>query len=248
MSTTPSTPEEDDSLIDSLGDTVDVLLSEENPPEPEDKWERRQRLMDSWTAIILASAAVATAWATFQASQWAGAQSDAQSVSAIERSDANRAQSQATSDEIQNSQMWLSWLAAEANGQKERAAFFRERFTPELAVAQKAWLGSVPTDAQGNPASIPPGTPMDLPVYVVPAHAKADQLSAQAEESLKTADQAASNSTRFVLLAVLMALVLFFASIATKFSAPKLQVLLVLLSILLLAFTVLRLVFLPQLL
>ena len=45
-----------------------------------------------------------------------------------------------------------------------------------------------------------------------------------------------------------MALVLFFASIATKFSAPKLQVLLVLLSILLLAFTVLRLVFLPQLL
>jgi hypothetical protein len=72
-----ATPDDnDDSVFEQLGDVVDVVLAEDIAPEPEDAWERRQRLLDSWTAIILALAAVATAWASFQASQWSGTQSD----------------------------------------------------------------------------------------------------------------------------------------------------------------------------
>ena len=59
---------------------------------------------------------------------------------------------------------------------------------------------------------------------------------------------ASSTATRFVLLAVLFALVLFFASVATKFAAPKVQALLILLSIALLLITFGRLLLLPQLL
>jgi hypothetical protein len=100
--------------------------------------------------------------------------------------------------------------------------------------------------ADGNPAAVPDGTPLDSPSYVVPAQLQADTLSAKAEESLATADEASNNATKHVMLAVLFALVLFFASVATKFTAPKIQVALVLVSLLLLATTCVRMIILPQ--
>ena len=239
------TPEaDDDSVLEQLGDVVDVALGEDIVPSPEDPWERRQRLLDSWTAIILAVAAVATAWASFQASQWSGTQSDNQSASAMARADAGRAASDATAAEIVDSQMWLSWLNATANKQADRAKFYRNRFSPTLARAQDAWIASAPTLPSGA-KGIPQGTPMSLAIYVVPAQAKADALATSAEHDLATADEAASNSTKYVLLAVLFALVLFFASVATKFSAPRVQVVLILISLGLLAVATLRMLFLP---
>ena len=250
MSDTPGSPAaDDDSVLERVGDLVDDVLGEDlEPPEPEDRWERRQRILDSWTAIILAVAAVATAWATFQASQWSGTQSDAQSASAMARADAGRAASEASGAQVVDSQMWLSWLNAVANKQSERARFYQQRFSPQLAAAQKEWLGSVPSDAQGVPTSVPTGTPMDQPSYVVPAEAEANRLSAFAEDQLVIADDASSVATRFVLHAVLLALVLFFASVATKFGSPKLQVLLITVALVLLGVSVLRMLLLPQLL
>jgi hypothetical protein len=87
----------------------------------------------------------------------------------------------------------------------------------------------------------------DLPTYVVPNEKKSVDISTQAEQFLVTADEAASHSTSFVLLALLFALVLFFASIATKFADAKTQAVLVLLSIGLLAFASIRMLILPQL-
>jgi hypothetical protein len=61
-----------------LDDVVDDILGDDlPPPKPEDPWERRQRVLEATTAVILAIAAVGTAWATFQGSQWASAESDA---------------------------------------------------------------------------------------------------------------------------------------------------------------------------
>jgi hypothetical protein len=105
-----------ESVLEKVDQLVDEMLGTDIVPvEPEDPWERRQRILDSWTAIILAIAAVATTWASFQASQWANAQSDAQSISAIERSDANRAASEATSQSVVDSEMWIAWVEAVDN-------------------------------------------------------------------------------------------------------------------------------------
>jgi hypothetical protein len=93
---------------------------------------------------------------------------------------------------------------------------------------------------------VPAGTPFDLPAYVVPEQVKADADAAKAEELLAEATTYAERSTQFVLLAVLLALVLFFASVATKFTGPKVQVLLTLMSLLLLAFCVVRIVLLDN--
>jgi hypothetical protein len=236
----------DDSVLDQLGDVVDVVLGEDLAAEPESPWERRQRILDSWTAIILAVAAVAAAWASFQASQWSGAQSDAQSTSAIARADAGRAATQATADTILDSQMWLSWLGAVNAGESRKASFLEHRFSPWLATAQKEWVAGVALDANGTPVTVPPGTPLDLPSYIVPKQVESDTDATIAEEQLAYADSAGANSTKFVLLAVLVALVLFFASIATKFTGPKTQVLLGLTAVLLLVVSLVRMVVLPQ--
>lgn len=240
-------PVDDDSVLDQVDEFVDVVLGEDlEPPQPEDRWERRQRILDSWTAIILAVAAVATAWASFQASQWSGAESDAQSASAIARADAGRAATAATADTILDSQMWLSWIAAVDSGQKARADFLDNRFSSQLQVAQKAWLSGAQVDPQGVPTVVPPGTPFDLPSYVVPKQVESDVEAARAEQQLAYADTAASTSTKFVLLAVLLALVLFFASVATKFTGPKVQVLLTGVALILLVTSVIRMLVLPQ--
>jgi hypothetical protein len=113
-------------------------------------------MLDSWTAIILALAAVATAWASSRASQWSGTQSDAQSASSTARSDAGRAASEATGDEIVDSQMWLSWLSA---------------------TAQRQWLIGAQFNANGDAVVIPQGTPMNLPAYIVPNEATSRVLA-----------------------------------------------------------------------
>jgi hypothetical protein len=226
---------DEDGVLDNLDEVVDVVLGEGiAPDEPESPWERRQRILDSWTAIILAIAAVATAWASFQASNWSGTQSDLQAESSILRADAGRAQTAATQQTIIDSQTWLEWVSAVAAGQKAKADFLDNRFSPSLKAAQTQWLTGVTVDAQGVPVTIPAGTPLDLPSYVVPDQVKADADAARAEELLAEANQAAETSTQFVLIAVLLALVLFFASVATKFSGPKVQVLLTSISLVLL--------------
>ncbi len=238
---------DDQGVLESLDDVVDVVLGEGlEPPEPESAWERRQRILDSWTAIILAIAAVATAWASFQASNWSNRASDAQAASAIDRADAGRAATAATQATIIDSQTWLEWVSAVDDGKEARADFLDNRFSPQLKVAQADWLSGAEVGPDGVPEVIPPGTPLDLPSYIVPDQVESNELAGRAEGYLADANDFTSRSTQFVLIAVLLALVLFFASVATKFGNPKLQVLLTSIALGLLAFGILRVILLPN--
>jgi hypothetical protein len=245
---TETNPDESGGFLDRVDDVVDVVLGEDLAiPETTDPWERRQQALESWTAILMGIAAFLTAWASFQAGQWSGAQSDLQSEASVVRSDAGRAEAAAIRTELVDSQMWLSWVQAVSQRDEARTAFLRARFSPVLSVAQDAWLAPVTVDPAGVPRSIPAGTPMDQPVYVVPERVLSTQLTAKAEATLAEADLASSHSTSFVLLVVLLAMALFFGSIATKFDNPKIQVAMIGGSILLLAFCTIRMLMLPEL-
>jgi hypothetical protein len=239
--------DDDGGVLDDLQEAVGVALGENlGPAEPEDPWERRQRLLDSWTAIILAVAAIVTAWGAFQASQWSGAQSDAERISATARADAGREATAATEATIIDTQMWLSWLDAVTAKQSAKAAFLEERFSPPLAEVQQQWLAGVTVDANGTPVVVPAGTPLTLPAYVVPAQVRSDVDAARAEAQLEYADVAAGISTRYVVMSVIFAMVFFFAGVALKFSSPKLQVVLTLLAVALLVVGLVRVAMLPQ--
>ena len=137
-------------------------------------------------------------------------------------------------------------MSAVAAGQKQKADFLDSRFSPQLKVAQTDWLSGVKVRPEGVPEVIPPGTPLELPSYVVPEQVASNEDAARAEALLADADRFSAMSTQFVLIAVLLALVLFFASVATKFGNPKLQVLLTAVALGLLVFGILRVLFLPN--
>src|SRR5215468_2043653 len=95
-----------------LEDVVDEILGENlPPPRTEDPWERRQRILETTTTVILSLAAVATAWATFQATQWSSRENDAVSASAAARSKAVEATNHGTRTELLDTTIWLQWLA-----------------------------------------------------------------------------------------------------------------------------------------
>ena len=236
---------DDDGFFD---DVVDEILGEDlPPPRPEDPWERRLRVVEATTAIILAVAAVGTAWATFQASQWSSEESDAVAASSVARSKAIEATNHATRTEQLDTAVWLQWLSAFRAGDKEQAKFLRERFRPGLLRAHNIWVAKAVVAPDGRVISAPAGTPFTEPQYVVPDAARADELSAEAEEQLADSRHAASRSTKYVLVVVLLALVLFFAGIATKFRNPKVQAALVALALVTCVFGLVRLLTMKQL-
>jgi len=232
-----------------LDDVVDEILGENlPPPDAEDPWERRQRVLDTTTTVILSIAAVATAWATFQASQWSSRESDAVSASSVARSKAIQATSQAGRTEQLDSTIWLQWLAAFRAGDTAQAKFLRDRFRPGLLRAHNIWVAKAVVAPDGKVISAPAGTPFTEPEYVIPDAVRADELSAEAEHELAVSQRAANRSTNFVLVAVVFALVLFFAGIATKFRNPRLQAALVALALVVGLFGLVRLLATRQLL
>jgi len=232
-----------------LDDVADEILGDDLPPRgPEDPWERRQRVVDATTAVILSLAAVGTAWATFQASQWSSKESDAVAASSVARSKAIQATSHGTRTEQLDTTIWLQWLSAFRAGDKEQARFLRERFRPGLLKAHKVWIAKAVVAPNGKVISAPAGTPFTEPEYVVPDAARADELSAEAESQLADSRHAASMSTKFVLVVVLLALVLFFAGIATKFRNPKLQAALVAFALVFCVFGFVQILMMKQLL
>jgi hypothetical protein len=232
-----------------LDDVVDEILGENlPPPKKEDPWERRQRVLETTTAIILAVAAVGTAWATFQASQWSSAESNGVAASSVARSKAIQATSEGARTEQLDTLIWLQWLSAFRAGDTAQAKFLRDRFRPGLLRAHNIWVAKAVVAPDGKVISAPAGTPFTEPQYVVPDAARADDFSTEAEHQLAVSQHASSMSTRYLVAALVLALVLFFAGIATKFRTPKLQATLVGLALIFAIFGLVRMLTMRQLL
>jgi hypothetical protein len=200
-------------------------------------------------AVVMAAAAVLTAWATYQGGQWDSDAAAARSNSAILRSDAGRAAADAVTQSVIDATIWVEWEKAVMLDRGTLAGFLRDRFSPALDAAQDAWLGRTAVDADGNPigGGLPAGTPLALDAYTPPAQLRADELAARAEDFLARADADSTISSRFVMQAVLLALVLFFGSAATKFGDVRLQAAMAATAVLMMAVSAARLVSLPVL-
>ena len=232
-----------------LEDVFEGILGENLPqPKAEDAWERRQRILETTTTVILSLAAVGTAWATFQASQWSSSETDAVTSSSVARSKAIQATSQAARTEQLDTTVWLQWLAAFRAGDTALARFLRDRFRPGLLRAHNVWVAKAVVAPDGKVISTPSGTPFTEPQYEVPDAARADSLSAEAEQKVADSQHAANMNTNYVVVALIFALVLFFAGVATKFRNPKLQAALVALAIICAVFGLVRIVTMHQLL
>lgn len=232
-----------------LEDVVDDILGEDlPPPRREDPWERRQRILETTTTVLLSIAAIGTAWATFQTTQWTSKENDELAASSVARSKAIQATSDAARTEQLDTTIWLQWLAAFRAGDTAHARFLRARFRPGLLRAHLLWVAKAVVAPDGKVISAPTGTPFTEQQYVIPDASRADALSAEAERQLAASQHASSMSTKYVIAALLLALVLFFAGMATKFRNPKLQAILVALAVVFGVFGFVRMLLLRQLL
>jgi hypothetical protein len=161
--------------------------------------------------VILAVAAVATAWSSYQATRWNGETTKASGRVNALRIEAARAQGLAQGQTQVDIAMFFQWVNASAVENDDLANFYVERFRPEFAPAFETWLATDPlTDAAAPP------TPFALEEYELQATRDADRLDDEAEVTAATVRRNVQRAGNYVLAVVLFAVSLFFAGISTK--------------------------------
>jgi hypothetical protein len=161
--------------------------------------------------VLLALAALATAWSSYQASRWNGQQAEAASRANASRTNAARAADVASNQTQIDVATFIQWVDAAARGDQSLQQFYEQRFRPELRPAFDAWLATRPLTNQRAPP-----TPFTMPEYKVAAKEDAERLDAQTDAFAAAVPRNVQRATNYVLGVVLFAVALFFAGMSTK--------------------------------
>ena len=165
--------------------------------------------------LLLALAAVATAWSSYQANRWNGEQVKASSRTNAIRIEAARASGLANAQQEVDVATFMQWVDAHALERTELKDFYVKRFRKEFKPAFDAWIATQPFE---NPSA--PLTPFAMEEYRLAATAEAARLDAEAEVSSATVRRNIQRSTNYVLAVVLFAVALFFAGMSAKLRTP----------------------------
>jgi hypothetical protein len=185
------------------------------------------RWVDLALTIIMALAAVGTAWAGFQSAKWSGLQAISFAEAGAARTESAKATTDAGQDRLKDLVAFTSWIGALQEeiiaGTSPRPAgdytpdpdevsgFLYERFRPEFRPAVDAWVATRPMVDPGAPA-----TPFDMDEYTLESEALAADLVAKAEAATAEAHEDNQRSDDYVFMAVILALALFFAGVAGR--------------------------------
>jgi hypothetical protein len=183
---------------------------------PEEAFGSRDRRIELVATILLAAAALAAAWSTFQSGRWRGVQASNTGKSTAARVQSSQASGRAGQLTQIDIATFIQWVNATARGDEKLAAFYRRRFRPEFRPAFAAWLATRPLENAKAPA-----TPFAMPRYRTAEGERAQQLEATADLRQAAAGRANRNADDYLLAVVLFASALFFAGISTKLHSPR---------------------------
>jgi len=199
-----------------------------------------EHLSDILSAVLLAAVAIGTAWSGFQSAQWGGIQSTQFSKASGLRVESTRASTMAgqlvTIDVI----LFEGWVDAFVAEDQRLLDFYESRFRDEFIPAFEAWVAA---DPQNNPDV--PSQPFLMEEYQVALMQEADQLEVEASALFVEGEEANQTSDDYAFSTVLLATVLFFAGIATRFEWQPIRWVLLAIGIGLLVFGVFNLLSLP---
>lgn len=181
--------------------------------------------------IIMALAAIFTAWAAFQSAKWSGEQATSFSRAGAARTESTRFDTRAGQQAGVDVAIFTSWLAAlnsDVNAgliefdntqvyqptDGTLSGFLFERVRPEFEPALDAWLVLYAADRLTAPA-----TPFSMEEYVLENAVEADRLQTEADQFAGDASKANQNSDDYVLTVVAFALVLFFGGVSSKLAS-----------------------------
>jgi hypothetical protein len=172
--------------------------------------------------VLLAFAAVATAWSSYQATRWNGEQAKTSGSVNKTRIEAARASGLANAQQQVDVATFMQWVDSYARGEAKLMKFYRDRFREEFRPAFKAWVATNPLKTEGAPL-----TPFAMPQYRLAAKDEAGRLDRMAEELAAEVRRDIQRASNYVLGVVLFAVALFFAGLSTKLTAPGLRITLV---------------------
>jgi hypothetical protein len=181
--------------------------------------DRRDHWLEIAATLLLALAAIATAWATYQSAVWRGKQAEAQSASIAARVESTRAASVANRQAQVDLALFTQWIDAYAQRRGELTDFYRRRFREEFAPAFVAWVATKPLENRSAPLS-----PFVMPQYKLAASAQADALEEQAAEYSRAVARNVNRSDSYMLAVVLFAISLFFAALSTRMPSRDIRV------------------------
>ncbi|MCR5877183.1 hypothetical protein [Phenylobacterium sp. J367] len=192
------------------------------------------------SAIVLSVAALASAWANYQAGLWDGEQAASYSRANAYRIDATRAALEGDALTSIEAEMFGHWLDAEAQDEAPLADFYRARFPSGLKPAFNAWLAERPL---ANPSAAP--TPFSHPAYERPGRRETARLDRLANDTFDSGQGANNISDAFQQAAAILALAMFFGGIGQVFQIPAARIGLIAVAGVTMVLGLLRLVSLP---
>lgn len=181
----------------------------------------RQRYFDIAATTLLSVAALATSWAGYQATKWSGDQAVYGSRATTLRASATVSTNAANQARAVDAGVFVAWLGAAIHGDSALARAYEKRFRPEFADAFQSWIA---TDPLRSPDA--PRTPFALHAYKLAAADSAVALQRAADSVGALGLAANATSDAYILDAVLLAAVMFFAQTAQQATRPGLRVLL----------------------
>jgi hypothetical protein len=174
------------------------------------------RRLEVAATVLLAMAAVATAWAAYQSGRWHSQQARGQSASISARVESTRAENVANRQTQIDVALFTQWVDAYARDESELEAFYRQRFRAEFRPAFDAWVATKP---RKNPDA--PMSPFAMPQYKLAANQQADALEAQAAAASQRVGRYIQRADNYALAVVLFAASLFFAGISIRLHSPR---------------------------
>jgi hypothetical protein len=177
---------------------------------------RFERRFELAATVLLATAAVATAWAAYQSARWRGEQARTSSASMAVCVGSARAATLAGQQTQIDVALFTQWVDAYAREETELAGFYRKRFRAEFRPAFASWVATRP---RTNPDA--PLSPFAMTEYKPAAGVKADRLEAQAAAFSQLVGRFIQRADNYALAGVLFAASLFFAGISTRLRSPR---------------------------
>lgn len=210
------------------------------PSEEELSDRKIKKWAEMLETLVLTLATLATVWAGYQSGQWSGAQSSANVESISLRIAAAELTGSAQQQQLADVALFTNWVNATAAQDQPRADFYAARFRSEFKPAFEAWLASKPLTNPDAAAS-----PFELPEYRLALREEAKQKEQVAGVRSQEGERAGSTGDQFTLTAVILAAALLLAGLASRFEWEELRAVVVSVALLVLLFSVIRLLSLP---
>lgn len=188
------------------------LKLEERDRQESVAWHRR---LEVWTAIVLAVAGLASAWASFQGGIWAKEETENFAAANTLTTESSRLFIRAGQEESVFAALFLQYLDAVADGQDKRAAFVKNHMPPHFRTEFDAWRAQQPDDV----FDVPPNS--KLPSFAGPSRKLAEEKRVEAQRVQGEAHRAGHVGDRYEIANVVLATALFLAGIGTILEQPR---------------------------